>query len=391
MTIRTFSRNFNKRSLYVTLLGGVIAAALVIAADGATQQADQPHAGHEQAAAPAKLVQLVRDATKQFVNVNAATAAGYQPFLGCVSGPDHGAMGNHYVNGALVADGVLDASRPEVLIYEPLGGGLQLVGVEFVVLADAWLARRMLVDLVTRAQGRHRFFRPEVMLCVPAGAPGDQRRALIDAAITAGARQAWLIEAPLAAALGLGLPVAESSSQGICDIGGGLIQAAVVSRSGIAASHIVPEGGEQLDGRLAALLHERHRLNLDPTAVEGLKIAIGAAVALDEPLRAEIDATTVTSDELTRTVQAWLSNVVEAVRVVLDQTPRRLAARVAERGFLLIGGGALMLGVDRHLSRETGIPFQVAAEPRTCAVRGTRRGLGEFEVVRRRQLYLGGR
>ena len=256
---------------------------------------------------------------------------------------------------------------------------------------DAWLARRMLVDLVTRAQGRHRFFRPEVMLCVPAGAPGDQRRALIDAAITAGARQAWLIEAPLAAALGLGLPVAESSPQGICDIGGGLIQAAVVSRSGIAASHIVPEGGEQLDGRLAALLHERHRLNLDPTAVEGLKIAIGSAVALDEPLRAEIDATTVTSDELTRTVQAWLSNVVEAVRVVLDQTPRRLAARVAERGFLLIGGGALMLGVDRHLSRETGIPFQVAAEPRTCAVRGTRRGLGEFEVVRRRQLYLGGR
>jgi hypothetical protein len=110
-----------------------------LADSAATQEADHAHAEHAQAA-PAALVQLVRDATKQFANVNAATAAGYQPFLGCVSGPDHGAMGNHYVNGALVGDGVLDASRPEVLIYEASGNGLQLVGVEFVVLADTWLA-----------------------------------------------------------------------------------------------------------------------------------------------------------------------------------------------------------------------------------------------------------
>jgi hypothetical protein len=127
---------FNRRILCLTLLGSVTAAAPLIAA---AQEADQAHAGHA-AAAPAKLVQLVRDATKQFADVNAATAAGYQPFLGCVSGPDHGAMGFHYVNGALVGDGLLDASRPEVLIYEASGSALQLVGVEFVVLADAWLA-----------------------------------------------------------------------------------------------------------------------------------------------------------------------------------------------------------------------------------------------------------
>lgn len=257
--------------------------------------------------------------------------------------------------------------------------------------ADAWLARRILVDLVTRVQGRRRLFRPEVMLCVPAGAPGDQRRALIDAAMTAGARQAWLIEAPLSAALGLGLPVAESSPQGICDIGGGLIQVAVVSLSGIAASHVVPSGGEQLDGRLAALLRQSRGLDLDRTAAEAMKIAIGAAVTLDQPVSAEIEGMTVTSDELTGTVQDWLASVVEAVRLVLDQTPKRLAVKVAERGFFLTGGGALMPGIDRHLSGETGIPFQVAGEPRTCAVRGTRRGLGDFEVVRRRRLYLGGR
>ena len=126
--------------LCLALVSCVAAAAQQNGADGpATKEAEHAHGVHAQAV-PAKLVQLVRDATKQFADVNAATAAGYQPFLGCVSGPDHGAMGNHYVNGALVGDGELDASRPEVLIYEPSDGGLQLVGVEFVVIADTWLA-----------------------------------------------------------------------------------------------------------------------------------------------------------------------------------------------------------------------------------------------------------
>ena len=138
--IKTLIHKFNMRILCMTLLSCVAAAAVLIAADGtATKESGQGHASHAQAA-PAKLVQLVRDATTPYVDVNAATAAGYQPFLGCVSGPDHGAMGYHYVNGALVGDGELDASRPEVLIYEASGGGLQLVGVEFVVIADTWLA-----------------------------------------------------------------------------------------------------------------------------------------------------------------------------------------------------------------------------------------------------------
>jgi len=130
----------NRRVLGVIVLSSLSAVAPLMAADDArNRQAAHAHGG-KAVTAPAKLVQFVRDATKQFVDVNAATAAGYQPFLGCVSGPDHGAMGNHYVNGALVGDGELDALRPEVLIYEPSGGGLQLVGVEFVVIAETWLA-----------------------------------------------------------------------------------------------------------------------------------------------------------------------------------------------------------------------------------------------------------
>jgi hypothetical protein len=137
--IQTLLCNLRASTLRLALSISIAAAALLTASSGTASQ-DSEHAHSDAQAAPAKLVQIVRDATKQFVNVNVATAAGYQPFLGCVSGPDHGAMGYHYVNSALVGDGLLDSSRPEALIYEASGGGLQLVGVEFVVIADTWLA-----------------------------------------------------------------------------------------------------------------------------------------------------------------------------------------------------------------------------------------------------------
>ena len=124
--------------MHLALLSSFSAAAPLLATGGApTNNSEQAHAGHQ---SPAKLVQLIREATRQFIDVNAATAAGYQPFLGCVSGPDHGAMGVHYVNGDLVGDGEIDASKPEALIYEPSEEGMRLVGVEFVVIADTWLA-----------------------------------------------------------------------------------------------------------------------------------------------------------------------------------------------------------------------------------------------------------
>ena len=138
--IYTLIHKSSRRLLNVALVSSLIAATALIAADG-TAAKDSQHEGHGNAnAAPAKLVQLVRDATRQFINVNSATAAGYGPFLGCISGPDHGAMGVHYVNGPLVGDGLLDASKPEALIYEPSEGGLKLIGVEFIVDAATWLA-----------------------------------------------------------------------------------------------------------------------------------------------------------------------------------------------------------------------------------------------------------
>ena len=302
------------------------------------------------------------------------------------------------------------ANEPSVAAVDPRDGRLRAIGrraldlverpewpVQLVRpvsrgrLTSAGLAQRILLDLVASAQGRHRLFRPEVMLCVPAGADGDQRRALIDAVIAAGARQAWLMEAPLAAALGLGLPVAEPGPQGICDLGGGLLQVAVISLSGIAASDVAPAGGEQLDASIAAFLRERHGIQVNLQAAEALKIAIGTAATQDESKSAALNGVTVRSNELRTVVQEWLDNVIASVRKVIDQVPRRLMAGIADRGFILVGGGALMPGVDRSLSRATGIPFRTASDPQTCAVRGTRRALGDFELLHRRQLYLGGR
>jgi hypothetical protein len=138
-TSRTLGAS-NRSILLLALLSSLAACAPLLVAGGmATSDHEPAHANHEHAI-PAKLVQLVRDATRQFIDVNVATAAGYEPFLGCVSGPDHGAMGVHYVNSALVGDGEVDASRPEALIYEPSKEGLRLVGVEFIVDAATWLA-----------------------------------------------------------------------------------------------------------------------------------------------------------------------------------------------------------------------------------------------------------
>lgn len=137
--IKTLTHSTSTPNLAL-MVCGLMAAALTLTAEDHATKNGQLHASHHNAA-PAKLVEIVRNATRQFTDVNAATAAGYQPFLGCVSGPDYGAMGVHYVNGSLVADGEIDASRPEALIYEPQGDQMQLVGVEFIVDAATWLAR----------------------------------------------------------------------------------------------------------------------------------------------------------------------------------------------------------------------------------------------------------
>jgi rod shape-determining protein MreB len=258
-------------------------------------------------------------------------------------------------------------------------------------IADAAVAAQVVRHLVVRAQGRQRLFRPEVMMCVPAGASGPDRRLMTEAAISAGARQAWLIEAPLAAAMGLDLPVAESRGHAVCDLGAGAVQAAVISLSGVVVAQSARAGGDHLDAAIAASVRQRHRVVLEPRSAEALKVALGSALPLDRPRSVEVTGHEVEGDssvtvpvssvEVTEAIQEPLEAVAAAVRRALDQAPGRLAADIAERGLVLTG-------LSRYLARETGLTVRVADGPRTCAVRGTRRALGEFELIQRRQLYL---
>jgi rod shape-determining protein MreB and related proteins len=264
--------------------------------------------------------------------------------------------------------------------------------------ADPAVRERMLQHLIGRTQGRQRLFRPEVMICIHSTATGDERRALAEAAIAAGARQAWLLEAPLAAAMGAGLPVTESRPHAICDVGATTTEAAVVALSGLVVAHAAPGGGRDLDSAIVERLRERRGLVVDQRGAETLKIAIGAATPGAEPApSAQVTATDAGTGELVQAavgaaevadaIREPVGRICAAVRRTLDQTPSRLLADVLADGLVLTGGGARLAGLPERLERDAGIRARVADEPQTCVVRGTRRALGQYEVIQRRQLF----
>jgi rod shape-determining protein MreB len=266
------------------------------------------------------------------------------------------------------------------------------------VIADFVVTEGMLHHFIGKVNGRQRIFKPEIMICVPSGVTSVERRAVTEAAISAGARQAWLIDEPLAAAIGAGLPIAEPRGNAICDIGGGTTEIAVISLSGMVVAHSIRVGGNRFDDAIAAFLKRRHSLLIGERSAEELKVAIGSAMTMKEPLLAEVrgrDLVTglprsleVSSNEIVEAVQEPLRLIVGAVRSVLEETPPELAADIYDRGIVLSGGGAQLRGLDRYLAMHTGIPMTVADEPQTSVVRGTGLALENFEVLKRNQAYL---
>jgi rod shape-determining protein MreB len=237
-------------------------------------------------------------------------------------------------------------------------------------------------QLIAKASGRPRLFRPEVAISVPSAVTSAERRAVTEAAISAGARQAWLIDEPLAAAIGAGLPIAERRANAICDIGAAKTEIAVISLSGMVVVHSIPVGGRNIDQAIAT------QLAIDGPAAEKVKLAVGSAVVMDEPLRIEVGSVEVSSNDLVQTIQGPLSSIAAAILDTLRETPPRQAADIRERGIVLAGGGAQLRGIDRYLAQQTGVPAVVADEPQTSVVRGTGLALEKFEVVKRNQSYL---
>jgi rod shape-determining protein MreB and related proteins len=244
-----------------------------------------------------------------------------------------------------------------------------------------------LQDLVRRAQGFQRLFKPELTICVSPEVSRRARCAMTEAAIAAGARQAWLIEEPLAAAIGAGLPIEEASGVLICDIGAGSTEIAIFSRSGTVATRTLPVGGVDLDRAIAESLKRRLGLHLDERGAEAAKLAAGAALPIEPPLVASVGGREITSTELAAAMQAPLTSIAVEVGRVLDQAPGPLAGRLRERGLTLTGGGARLLAIDRFMATRLELPVRVATDPETCVARGAGLALERLEVLKRSQLY----
>ena len=254
------------------------------------------------------------------------------------------------------------------------------------VIADFNVTEKMLQHFIHKVH-KNRFFRPSprVLVCVPCGSTQVERRAIRESAIGAGAREVYLIEEPMAAAIGAGLPVEEASGSMVVDIGGGTTEVAIISLSGIVYSASVRIGGDRFDEAIINYVRRNYGSLIGEATAERVKQEIGTAYPANEVREIEVRGRnlaegvprgfTLNSNEILESLQEPLSGIVGAVRAALEQAPPELAADIAEQGLVLTGGGALLRDLDKLLVEETGIPVIVAEEPLTCVARGGGRAL----------------
>jgi rod shape-determining protein MreB len=260
------------------------------------------------------------------------------------------------------------------------------------VIADFDVTEEMLRHFIQRVH-QNRFAHPRVVVCVPSGVTGVEKRAVEEACLSAGARQAYLIEEPMAAAIGAGLPVAEPTGSMVLDIGGGTSEVAVISLGGIVVSESIRVGGDEQDEAIVNYCKHEHKLLIGQQTAEEVKLEIGSATDLPEEVTTEIrgrDMVTglpktimLSSAEVRGALEEPISQIVAAVKDTLDRTPPELAGDIMDRGIILAGGGSLLQGMDQRLRDECQMPAQVTESPLTCVAVGSGRSLEEFEVIHR--------
>jgi len=259
------------------------------------------------------------------------------------------------------------------------------------VIADFEVCEKMLRYFIQRTHQR-RFAKPRVIICVPSGITGVEQRAVMEAAMSAGARKAYIIEEPMAAAIGAGLPIHEPTGNMVVDIGGGTSEVAVISLGGIVSSQSVRIGGDELDEAIISYVKKEYSLALGERTAEEIKIALGSAFPLEEELYAEIrgrDLVTglpkvlvISTQEIRKAIAEPVAAIVDAVKVTLDKTPPELAADIMEQGIVLTGGGALLHGLAARLKEETGMLIVVAPDPLSCVAIGAGQCLEEFDILK---------
>lgn len=250
------------------------------------------------------------------------------------------------------------------------------------VIADYTVTRDLLAHLIRKACGRHaRIFKPLVVICIPSGATSVEKRAALDAARAAGAREVIPIEEPMAAAIGTGLPISAPAANAVVDIGGGTTDIAVICLGGIVVSDSLRIGGNHLDEAIARHIRRVHSLDIGDRTAENVKFQIGSAMPLEQELEMDVrgrdiisglpKTVRVSSIDVREALSECVGQIVEAVKAILERTPPELAADIIERGITMTGGGALLSGIDRLLELETGMPVRVADDPMSCVAKGT--------------------
>ena len=261
------------------------------------------------------------------------------------------------------------------------------------VIADFEITERMLRYFILKIHRRRYLARPRVVVCVPSGITGVERRAVIEASSQAGARQVHIIEEPMAAAIGAGLPVHEPTGNMVVDIGGGTTEVAVISLGGIVTAQSIRVAGDELDNAIVQHIKKEYSLLLGERSAEQIKMSIGSAFALEgeKDEHAEIrgrdlvsglpKTVVISAAEVREAIDEPVNSIIDAVKTTLDQCPPELAGDVMDRGIVLTGGGALLRGLDERLRRETGMPIHIAENPLDSVALGSGKCVEEFEAL----------
>ncbi len=260
------------------------------------------------------------------------------------------------------------------------------------VIADFEVTEAMLRHFIAKTLKGRRMVRPRIIICVPTGITQVEKRAVRESAESAGAREVYLIEEPMAAAIGADLPISEAISNMVVDIGGGTTEVAVISLAGIVYSRSVRIGGDKMDDAILTHVKRKYNMLIGETSAENIKIAIGSAYPMDPEVTMEVKGRdlvtgiprniTITSEEIRKAITEQVEGITQAVRYALEQTPPELAADIVDRGIVLTGGGALLRGLDQLLREETHLPITVVDDPLSTVVIGTGRALDNISIMK---------
>jgi rod shape-determining protein MreB len=261
------------------------------------------------------------------------------------------------------------------------------------VIADYRVTEAMLKHFINKVSGKFRLVRPEIMISIPAGVTSTERRAVIDAAVRAGAKSAYVVKEPVLAAIGAGIPINSPAGNMIIDIGGGTSEVAIISLGGIVAAHSARVGGNKFDQAIADYIKRKYSLSIGDRTAEDIKIKIGSAIAQVKEDYMEVRGRDLTgglpktikisSNEVTEALQDELREVINAIKKVLQETPPELAADVMDKGMVLSGGGALLRNLDQLITKTIEVPCYVAEDPLFCVIKGIAKALDNLDDYKR--------